>query len=168
MDDEGAAYLEALVVVPVLGLLLAGVVSLNAMYGAKLEAKARARRVAWLRADSGDCPASPCRTGKCQAIEADIRVGGLDAIGISRASGYALQSFVGDVRDFFMGRTTTGTGSAVASTPVVAGSRNTTQRGANTLLCNTTRRKTSSGDSILDHACSTGLSETEYAREVCR
>ena len=64
-DEKGAALLEALVSLPVFIAALAGVVALNGMYSAKLEAKSRARRLAWLQADSGECPAQSCRSGEC-------------------------------------------------------------------------------------------------------
>ena len=45
-DEEGTALVEALVSLPVFIAVLAGVVALNGVYSAKLEAKARARRLA--------------------------------------------------------------------------------------------------------------------------
>ena len=42
-DETGTAFADTLVALPVLGLILAGVLALNAAYGAKLEAKSRAR-----------------------------------------------------------------------------------------------------------------------------
>jgi hypothetical protein len=166
-DETGTAFAETLVALPVLGLILAGVLALNAAYGAKLEAKSRARRVAWLQADSGECPTRACNGGGCQAIESEMRARGLDALSSPRGGELSLSSFVGSVREFFLGRTTTGVGTARAPTPRLVGSGQTLQRGATTLLCNTTSRRTSSGESILDHACSTGLRLTEYAGEVC-
>lgn len=167
-DETGAAFVEALAAAPMLGVVLAGVLAFNAMYGAKLEAKARARRVAWLQADSGRCPARSCLGGSCETIEAEIRAHGLDALGSVREAKFSLSSFIGSMKEFFVGRTTIGVGTASAPTPTLVGSEQTRQRGAATLLCNTTPRRADSGDSILDHACSTGLSTTEYAREVCR
>ena len=165
-DETGTAFVETLVALPVLGLLLAGVLTLNAIYSAKLEAKARARRVAWLQSDSGECPTRACKGG-CQAIEAELR-SGVDALSYSRAGQFSLGSFVGSVRDFFVGRATTGVGTARASTPRLVSPGETSQRGATTLLCNTTPRQAGTEESILDHACSTSLSTTEYASEVCR
>jgi hypothetical protein len=167
-DETGAAFVEALAAVPVLGLVLAGVLALNAMYGAKLESKARARRVAWLQSDSGKCLARSCAGGSCRAIEAEMRASGVDALDSTRDGRFSLTSFVGSVKEFFVGRTTTGVGTAHAPTPRSVSSGQTQKRGATILLCNTMARRTDSGDSILDHACSTGLSTTEYAREVCR
>jgi len=167
-DETGAAFVEALIAVPLLGLILAGVLALNSMYGAKLEARARARRIAWLEADSGRCLPQSCMGGDCAAMEAEMRAGGLDALGSTGDGGLSLGSFLGSVREFFLGRTTTGVGTANAPTPGLVSSGRTRQRGSTTLLCNTTPRRTGSGDSIFDHACSTGLSTTEYAREVCR
>jgi len=118
-------------------------------------------------ADSGECPTRACNGGGCQAIESEMRARGLDALSSPRGGELSLSSFVGSVREFFLGRTTTGVGTARAPTPRLVGSGQTLQRGATTLLCNTTSRRTSSGESILDHACSTGLRLTEYAGEVC-
>lgn len=167
-DETGAALVESLIAVPLLGVILAGVLALNAMYGAKLEAKARARRIAWLEADSGRCSPRSCMGGDCAAIEADMRARGLDALGSTHAGGLSLDSFLGRLREFFLGRTTVGVGHANAPTPRLVTSGRTRQRGSTTLVCNTTPRRTDSGDSILDHACSTGLNATEYASEVCR
>ena len=167
-DEKGTAYVETLVAVPALGLILAGVLALGAIYAAKLEAKARARRVAWLQADSGDCPVRTCESGGCQAVEAELRAGGLDALDSARAGEFSLAPFVGNLRDFFLGKTTTGVGTARATTPRLVGPGQTWQQGATAILCNTTPRQTGSGESILDHACSTGLSATEYASEVCK
>ncbi len=167
-DETGTAFAEALVALPVLGLILAGVLALNGVYGAKLEAKARGRRVAWLQADSGECPARECKGGECQAIESELMAHGLDALSSSRSGTFSLDSFVGSVREFFLGKTTTGVGTASAPTPPLVGPGQTRQRGITTLLCNTTSRQAGSGESVLNHACATGLSETEYASEVCR
>ncbi|MBT8467636.1 MAG: hypothetical protein KJN97_02705, partial [Deltaproteobacteria bacterium] len=52
-DEKGTAMLEALIGLPVFAASLAAVVALSGMYGAKLEAKSHARRLAWLQADSG-------------------------------------------------------------------------------------------------------------------
>lgn len=166
--ENGAVFVEALAAVPVLGVILAGVLALNSMYAAKLEAKARARRIAWLEADSGRCSAKSCAGAGCQALETEIRANGLDALSTQRDGRFSLASFVGSIREFFVGRTTTGLATANAPTPMLVSSGRTEQRGATTLLCNTTPRLTGSGGSILDHACSTDLNTTEYAREVCR
>ncbi|MGB5221109.1 MAG: hypothetical protein WBN60_08780, partial [Polyangiales bacterium] len=120
-DEKGTAYVETLLTVPVLGLILAGVLAFSATYAAKLEAKARARRVAWLQADSGDCPVRTCGSAGCQAVEAELRAGGLDALNSSRAGEHSLASFVGNIRDFFVGKTTTGVGTASATTPRLVG-----------------------------------------------
>ena len=167
-NDTGAAFVEALAAVPVLAVILAGVLALNAMYGAKLEAKARARRVAWLEADSGRCPAQSCAGPGCQAIVAEMSAGGLDALSTQRDGRFSLASFVGSVKEFFLGRATTGLGTANAPTPKLVSSGRTEHRGATSLLCNARPRLMNSGGSILDHACSTDLSTTEYASEICR
>ncbi|MGB5311858.1 MAG: hypothetical protein WBN38_07300, partial [Polyangiales bacterium] len=115
-----------------------------------------------------DCPVRTCGSAGCQAVEAELRAGGLDALNSSRAGEHSLASFVGNIRDFFVGKTTTGVGTASATTPRLVGPGQTWQRGATAILCNTTPRQTDSGESILDYACSTGLSATEYASEVCK
>jgi hypothetical protein len=79
-SEEGTALVEALIGLPVFVAALAGVVALNGMYGAKLEAKSRARRMAWLQADSGECPVQSCSNGDCGRIEGEIRAGGLDEL----------------------------------------------------------------------------------------
>ena len=167
-DEEGTALVEALVCLPVFIAVLAGVVALNGMYSAKLEAKARARRLAWLQADSGECPAQSCRSGECGRIEGDIRSGGIDGALAVHDSQFSLQSFLGDVGRFFLGKATNGVGLAEAVIPAIVGSGRTSQHGVTTLLCNTTARPTETGGSVLEHACRTGLRTTEYASEVCR
>ena len=168
LDDEGTALLETLIALPLLLVTLVGVVALNSSYGAKLEAKARGRRMAWLQADSGECPARRCKGGGCDEIESELRAGALDPLSTARAAGYSLDSFVENARDFLLGRTTTGIGTAGAELPRSLRSADSWHRGVTTLLCNTTRRQTDSGGSVLDQACSTDLNTTEYANEVCR
>ena len=46
-DVKGTALAEALISLPILAAVLAGVVACNGMYIAKLEAKGWARRMAW-------------------------------------------------------------------------------------------------------------------------
>lgn len=167
-DEEGTALVEALVSLPVFIAVLAGVVALNGMYSAKLEAKARARRLAWLQADSGECPAQSCRSGECGRIEGEIRSGGIDGALAVDDSQFSLQSFLGDVGRFFLGKATNGVGLAEAAMPAIVGSGRTSQHGVTTLLCNTTARPTDTGGSVLEHACRTGLRTTEYASEVCK
>ena len=167
-DEEGTALVEALVSLPVFIAVLAGVVALNGMYSAKLEAKARARRLAWLQADSGECPAQSCRSGECGRIEGEIRSGGIDGALAVHDSQFSLQSFLGDAGRFFLGKATNGVGLAEAVMPAIVGSGRTSQRGVTTLLCNTTARPTDTGGSVLEHACRTGLRTTEYASEVCK
>jgi hypothetical protein len=167
-DERGAALLEALLSLPVFIAALAGVVALSGMYGAKLEAKSRARRLAWLQADSGECPTQSCRIGECGRIENEIRAGGLDDVLTVRDGQFSLGSFFSDVGHYLLGKATNGVGVAVAATPTMVGSGRTSQHGVTTLLCNTTARHTDTGGSVLEHACRTGLRTTEYAREVCR
>jgi|GEM_PF-1625716 len=167
-DDKGTALAEALISLPVFAAALAGIVALNAMYGAKLEAKSRARRIAWLQADSGQCPAQSCRSGECGRIEGDIQAGGLDELLAVRDSQFSLGSFLGNVGRYLLGKATNGVGVAEASMPTLMGSTLGSQHGVNTLLCNTTSRRTDTGISVLEHACRTGLGTTEYASAVCQ
>jgi len=167
-DEKGTAMAEALISLPVFVAALAGVVALNGMYGAKLEAKSRARRMAWLQADSGECPVQSCRSGECGRIEGEIRSGGLDDLLTVQDSGLSLDNFLGNVGRFLLGRATNGVGVADALMPTIVGSEKTSQHGVTTLLCNTTSRHTDTGSNVLEHACRTGLRTTEYAREVCR
>jgi len=167
-DEQGTAMAEALISLPVFVAALAGVVALNGMYGAKLEAKSRARRMAWLQADSGECPVQSCRSGECGRIEGEIRAGGLDDLLTVQGSRSSLHEFLGTVGRFLLGKATNGVGVADALMPSIVGSGKTSQQGVTTLLCNTTSRHTESGTDVLEHACRTGLRTTEYAREVCR
>ncbi|KPK16449.1 MAG: hypothetical protein AMJ62_05545 [Myxococcales bacterium SG8_38] len=167
-DAKGAAFVEALVSLPVFAALLGATVAFNSMYGAKLEAKARARRLAWLQADSGECPARTCRSSACDAAEAEVHAGGLDDLEHINRNGMSLRSFVSRVRDYLIGTYTDGVGVAEAPMPSMSSSPTTVQRGVTTLLCNTTARHTESGETILQHACAAGLGTTEYAGEICR
>jgi hypothetical protein len=167
-DERGTALAEALISLPVFIAALAGVVALNGMYSAKLEAKSRARRFAWLQADSGECPTQSCRSGECGRIEGDIRAGGLDDVLTVQNSHFSLDSFLDNVGRYLLGKTTHGVGRAEALMPAMVGSGRTSQHGVTTLLCNTTTRVTNVGGGVLEHACRTGLGTTEYASEVCR
>jgi hypothetical protein len=159
---------EALVSLPVFVAALVGVVALNGMYGAKLEAKSRARRLAWLQADSGECPTQSCESDKCRLAEGEIRAGGLDELLTVRDGSFSLSSFLGDVGRYFLGKVTTGFGRASAVMPPMVSSGLTSQHGVTTLLCNTTARISESGGNVLDHACRTQLGTMEYASAVCR
>ena len=167
-DKQGTALVEALISLPVFIAALAGVVALNGMYNAKLEAKSRARRLAWLQADSGECPAQSCRSGDCGHIEAEIRAGGIDEALAVHDSHFSVESFLGNVGRYLLGKATNGVGLAEAPMPAMVGSGLTSQHGVTTLLCNTTARQTDTGGSVLEHACGTDLRTTEYASEVCR
>lgn len=167
-DEAGTAMVEALISLPVFVFALAAVVALNGMYGAKLEAKAHARRLAWLQADSGECPAQSCRSGECGRIEGEIRAGGLDDLLSVQDTRFSLDSFLGNLGRFFLGRATHGVGAAVARMPSILASEMGSQHGVTTLLCNTTTRHAEGGGNVLEQACRTGLGTTEYAREVCR
>jgi hypothetical protein len=167
-DEKGTALVEAVISLPVFAVALAGVVALNGMYTAKLEAKARARRMAWLQADSGECPDQSCRSGECGRVESEIRAGGLDEFLAVDSSQFSLGGFVGDLGAYLLGKTTNGVGLAEELMPRMLGSGAASQRGVTTLLCNTTQRSTDTGGSVLEHACRTDLRTTEYASEVCR
>lgn len=167
-DEHGTAFAEALITLPVFAAALVGIVALNSMYSAKLEAKARARRMAWLQADSGECPAQSCRSGECGRAEDAIRTGGLDDALSADQGRFSVNSFLGDVGGYLLGRATNGVGFAAAPMPNGLGDGETQQRGVSTLLCNTKPRRSPDGESILQHACSTGLHSTNYASEVCR
>jgi hypothetical protein len=166
-DDSGAAFAEGLIVVPPFALLLAGILAISATYSAKLEAKGRARRAGWLQADSGSCPARACTGEGCEAIADEIRSSGLDRLPEVQSSGLSLRRFLGRVRDYFLGRVTRAIGTASARLPGLLRKERTEQRGVSTLLCNTSARGVESGESVLQHACSTGLQAMEYAGEVC-
>lgn len=167
-DQKGTAFAEALVSLPLFAAALIGVVALNSMYSAKLEARARARRMAWLQADSGECPAQSCRSGECGQAQSAIRTGGLDDAVSARGGRFSVGSFLGDVGSYLLGRATNGVGLAEAPMPNGIWGSHTQQRGVSTLLCNTRPRTSPDGNNILDRACSTGLRSTEYARAVCR
>jgi hypothetical protein len=163
----GTALVESVIIVPVLGLILAGVLAVHGLYAAKIEAKARARRLAWLQADSGDCPASSCSTSDCESTVREIRDRGIDALQTPSRGRLRLGSFLGELGGFFLGRSTSGVGSAAARLPRLLGRTETTLHGRMTLICNTTARRDESGVSVLEHACNTDLRTTEYAREIC-
>lgn len=167
-DEKGTAMIEALISLPVFVAALAAVVALNGMYGAKLEAKSRARRLAWLQADSGECPAQSCRSGDCGRIESEIRAGGLDDLLTVQDGRFSLDSFLGNVGRFLLGKATNGVGFAEALMPTTVGSEIGSQHGVTTLLCNTTSRHTEGGGNVFEQACQTELRTMEYAREVCR
>ena len=163
----GAAFVEAIVVAPFLGALLASVIALNAMYGAKLEAKSRARRLAWLQADSGECPTVSCTSAACSEATAELGRS-LDGVATTRHDRMSLGAIAGKLAQALLGKVTRAVAAADADLPPAIGEGRTTQQGVATLLCNTTVRATESGRSALEHACAAGLRETEYAGEVCR
>lgn len=167
-DVKGTALAEALISLPILAAVLAGVVAFNGMYIAKLEAKGWARRMAWLQAESGDCPAQSCQSPECGRIEDQIRSEGLNQPLEVQNSWFSLSSFLGDLGRFFLGKITNGIGIADAAMPSTVRQDLGHQRGVTTLLCNTRSRHTDTGDSVLRHVCRTGLRTTEYASEVCK
>lgn len=162
----GSALVEAIIIAPGLAILLGSTVALHGMYVAKVSAKEHARRLAWLQADSGECPVSSCSSPKCGDSVENIERELLSP----RASsgGLSLDSFLGDLSEFFIGRATRGVATAKSKLPGMMPSRETTQRGAVELMCNAKPRTTPDGDSVLQQACRTGLRNAEYAREVCR
>ena len=168
LDDNGTALVEALISLPVLAVVLAGVVALNGMYTAKLEAKSRARRMAWLQADSGECPTQSCRSGECGHVEDEIRADGLDHVLAVESSQFSLGRLVGNLGIYLLGNATNGVGLAEAPMPAMVGSGTSSQHGVTTLLCNTNPRRNDAGGSVLEHACQTDLRTTEYASEVCK
>ena len=168
VDERGTAFAEGLVVLPFFAMALIGIVTLHNVYDAKIEAKARARRLAWLQADSGDCSVRACRSAECGGAEASIRAGGLDdALGAS-SSGLSLRTFLRDVGSYLLGKATVAVGIARAPRPSGLGGGSLEQRGIHVLLCNTLPRITPGGGNVLEEACSTGLGSVDYAREVCR
>ena len=170
-DSEGAAFVETLVVLPVLVTALAGIVGVHGMYGATLEAKAEARRLAWLQADSGNCPSSTCRSEECARSAATIQQDGLDQAESASSAGAIAGSFFGRIRRGLGAGATTGVGLASAPRPGLPrgsrGSNRFEQRATLPLLCNTTPR-TADGLDVLTRACAHGLSTVEFASEVCR
>ena len=167
LHREGTAVLEALVVLPVLAIVFAGALALNAMYSAKLEAKARARRSAWIQADSGDCRRYSCSSGECSGRESELHAEGLAALENTGAGRLSLRSFVEDVGRFLVGTVTHGYGAASAPLPPAFRSARTVHHGKTTLLCNTRPSQSGSGQPVFEHACAAGLRSTEYANEVC-
>ncbi len=159
---------EALICFPVFAALLAGVVAFHGMYAAKLEAKSRARRLAWLQADSGQCPPASCQHADCGRIEGEVRAGGLDDAFRVGDVGFSLDSSLGDVGRYLLGTVTHGVGVAMTAMPSMVTPQVGRQQGVTTLLCNTTTRRAEDGFNVLEHACRTGLGTTEYANEVCR
>lgn len=167
-DERGTAFAEALITLPIFVALLGGIVALSSMYGAKLEAKSRSRRLAWLQAESGRCPIRDCASSACGTVESDIRSRGLDDFQTVRGRGMSLGSFLDRIGGYLMGTYTDGVGSAEARLPSTSSSSTTVQRGITTLLCNTSSRQAEGAQTVLEHACATGLRTTEYASEVCR
>lgn len=163
----GTALVESVIIVPVLGLILAGVLAVHGLYAAKIEAKARARRLAWLQADSGECPASSCSKPDCEATVREIRDRGVNALQTPGSGRFRLGSFLGELGGFFIGRATFGAATATARLPRLLRRGQTKLPARMTLICNTRARSNESGVSILEHACNTDLRTTEYAREIC-
>lgn len=164
--NAGTALVEAVIVAPIFALVLSAALALHSMYSAKLAAKERARRLAWLQADSGECPESSCKTPECERSLEEVE-GVLDGTRVT-GNGLSLEAFLGEIRSFLVGRMTRGVTSVTSRTPRMFSGGSSTQSGVTGLVCNTRARHTSDGSSVLDHACRAGLQGTEYAREVCR
>lgn len=167
-NQHGAAMAEALVCFPIYAALLVSILAVHGMYAAKLEAKSRARRLAWLQADAGHCPPSSCRSSECALAVREVRDGGMGRALEVTEQRFSLGSLIGDVRSFFLGSVTRGLGFARSPMPAGVAQRLGSQSGVTTLPCNTTARESQQGVSALEHACRAGLDSTEYAREVCR
>lgn len=163
---EGTAFVEAIVILPVLGTLLASVLAVSAIYSAKLDAKAFARRLAWLQADSGRCVEAGCAGGECDAVAGEVLASGVDALSSVRTAGFSLRSFVGDVGEFFVSTSTRSIGTATRELPTAFG-RRTHQTGVKALVCNTAPGSSGPSSSILDFVCKTDLKYSEYAGEIC-
>ena len=162
--QQGTAYAEALICVPIYAAVLIGLVAFNNMYSAKIEAMARARRVAWLQAESGDCPEESCT--ECASSEGEIQTG-LDSLSRARSGKGSASSFAGKLGELIAGSSTRGTATAVAPLPPRIGDGRTVQRGVTPLPCNTKPRKAPDEGSILEEACAGGLSTAGYAGAAC-
>ncbi len=163
--ETGTALVEAIIVAPAFALILVSALAVHSMYSAKLAAKERARRLAWLQADSGECSESSCSTPDCQRVAGEID----SALSVESvaAAGLSLDTFLRNLRDFFIGGVTRGIARVDAKTPSMIPGGFTGQVGATELACNSRARTAENGDSVLAHACRTGLGSTDYAREVC-
>lgn len=163
-SQQGTAYAEALICVPIYVAVLIGLIAFNNMYSAKIEAMARARRVAWLQAESGECPEQSC--ADCASSEREIQTG-LDSLSQARGGKGSASSFAGKLGELVAGSSTRGVGTAEASLPSRIGNGHTVQRGVTPLPCNTKPRKGPDEGSILEEACAGGLSTAGYASAAC-
>ena len=163
---SGTALIEAVIVAPAFALLLGSALALHSMYSAKLAAKERSRRLAWLQSESGECPDSSCSSPKCVQTANDIDSAFEETQ--PAGAGLTLRDFLGDVRHFFVAKMTSGVARVESKTSSIIPGGITSQVGVTELTCNTRSRTTENEDSVLEHACRTGLGSTDYAREVCR
>ncbi len=166
-DETGAAFAEALISLPVLAIALVGVVAIHGMYGASIDAKSEARRLAWLQADAGHCPESTCRSARCEQSAVGIQSSGLEAVETSQG-GLSTASFLQDLGRRLLVGSTTGIGRATAPRPGLLGGGRVEQRAGFPLICNTTARTSTDGTNVLEHACANGLSDVDFASELCR
>ena len=166
-SQEGTAFAEALVALPIFVAALIAVIGFNNLYSAKLEAMSRARRMAWLQAESGECPTTSCDTPECRAQEQRIE-GEFDAAANTNGDGKSLGDWMGGVSDFLLGKSTEGVGLFESPMPNALGGK-TEQRGLAKLRCNTKPRSFDGEEgSILEAACTAELRNTEYAQEACK
>jgi hypothetical protein len=161
----GAVYAEALVCLPVFVALLLAVLGFHGMYSAKLEAKASARRAAWLQADSGKCARNSCPD--CLAAERPLAAQGLDPLKEVQVSGRSLGKFTDRIFKLFSGRSTDGVGESIADMPRGLTGSESRMRGRTTLPCNSRGSAGPSPDSALRDACEGSLSGTELAKGAC-
>ncbi len=163
--QEGAVYAEALLCLPVFIALLLAVLGFHSMYGAKLEAKASARRAAWLQADSGDCAPNSCPD--CLSAGRRLAAEGLDPLNAVEVSGRSLGKFTGRLFNLFWGRSTDGRAEARVNMPRGLPGSESRMRALTTLPCNTRGSAGPSLDSALREACEGGLSGMELATGAC-
>ncbi|MEM7436576.1 MAG: hypothetical protein AAF436_15570 [Myxococcota bacterium] len=161
----GTALAEALIVVPVLAALLAGVVGLNNLYSAKLDARARARRHAWLQAESGDCPRLACDAA-CARARQEVERGALAGAAAASSGRFSSDRFLGDVQGFFRGRVAEGVGTASARLPALVGG-GARQTESHVLPCNARGRVQPDGKDIFQYACEADLRNVPYAEGAC-
>ena len=163
--QQGAVYAEALVCFPAFLALLLAVIGLHGMYSGKLEAKSRARRAAWLQADSGDCAQNSCPD--CRPGERRIAAEAFTPIEEVQTSGHSLSKFGSRLSSQLFGRSTDGVGEVTVDMPKGMGGAGTRMRGLTTLPCNTRGRQGPNIESALRDACEGGLAGVELAAGAC-
>ncbi|MEM7138199.1 MAG: hypothetical protein AAF500_16585 [Myxococcota bacterium] len=156
---------EALILVPVFAALLAGVVGLNNLYVAKLEARERARRHAWLQAESGRCSRLAC-DAICMRAREEVDREALAEAAAASNEGFPTGVALTEVQGFFAGRVAEGIGVASAPLPaMVGGAKRQTEIHA--VPCNTTGRVHPDGGDIFQLACEADLRNIEYVEGAC-